>query len=362
MSDDKAKILIVDDEGFYIDVLVDLLKKDYKTVVAKDGEQALRRARATPPPDLMLLDVVMPGMNGYEVCRQLKEDPVTRDIPVVFLTIKSEVDDELRGFELGAADYIAKPMSPPIVVARVRTHLALSRARRTLAEQNRLLEAHERGPSGQTLSRAYDAALFALATLAETRDAAGGRHVRRIPRYLGALAERLRGHPRFAAELDAAAVDLLFRTAPLHDIGKAGVPDRILLKPGPLGPEEWQEMQRHARYGHDALLRAERELGAGPFLSTARAMALNHHERWDGSGYPQGLAGEAIPLAGRLMAPADVYDALTRRVCYRGPIPHERALEVIRQGAGSHFDPDVAAAFLALGDEIRRIATRYADD
>ncbi len=237
MPDIPAKILIVDDENFYIDVLLDLLGKDYKTVVAKNGEQALRRAAMPPHPDLILLDVLMPGMDGYEVCRRLKADPVTSDIPVIFLTVKSEVADELKGFELGAADYISKPMSPPIASTRVRTHLSLSQTRTALANQNRILEQQVQART-EELSHTQDVAIYRMASLAETRDSETGKHILRTQHYVERLARKLRTHSRFADFLDDTTINMLFRTAPLHDIGKVGVPDRILMKPGKLDPDE----------------------------------------------------------------------------------------------------------------------------
>jgi putative two-component system response regulator len=360
MGDDRAKILVVDDEKFYLDVVVDLLNGDYKVVVAMDGEQALRRAETDPVPDLILLDVMMPEMDGYQVCKRLKDDPVTQDIPVIFLTVKSEVADELKGFELGAVDYISKPMSPPIVKARVATHLALNRARRDLADQNRMLEVKVEERTAE-LSRTKDVAIYCMASLAETRDAETGKHILRTQNYIRILAQGLKEHPRFAAYLDDETIEMLYKTSPLHDIGKVGVPDQILLKPGKLTPDEWVEMKKHSIYGYEALLRAEEELGTTDFLRMAREIAYTHHEHWDGSGYPLGLKQDNIPISGRIMAIADVYDALISRRVYKEPYPHEQAVSVIREGAGSHFDPDMVDAFVELGDEFHRIATEYSD-
>ncbi len=361
MNDDKAKILVVDDEKFFIDVTVELLNGDYKVSVARDGEQALRRATTDPLPDLILLDIMMPDMDGYEVCKRLKENPVTCDIPVIFLTVKSEVADEVKGFELGAVDYILKPISPPIVKARVTTHLALNRARRQLADQNQLLEVKVRERT-EELSRTKDVAIYCMASLAETRDAETGKHILRTQNYVRILAQGLKNHPRFLDYLNDEIIEMLYKTSPLHDIGKVGVPDQILLKPGKLTPDEWVEMKKHTIYGHEALLRAEQELGTTDFLQMAREIAYTHHERWDGSGYPRGLKGDEIPVSGRLMAVADVYDALISRRVYKKPCPHKEAVETIRQASGSHFDPDVAEQFIALQKEFHRIATEHSDD
>jgi putative two-component system response regulator len=361
MSDDRAKILVVDDEKFYLDVVVELLNGEYKVAVAMDGEQALRRAETDPVPDLIMLDVMMPEMDGYEVCKRLKENPITHDIPVIFLTVKSEIEDELKGLELGAVDYISKPMSPPIVKARVTTHLALNRARRELSDQNWLLEVKV-GKRTAELSRTKDVSIYCMSSLAETRDAETGKHILRTQNYIRILAQGLKNHPRFSNYLNDAIIRMLYKTSPLHDIGKVGVPDQILLKPGALTPDEWIEMKRHTTYGHDALLRAEQELGTTDFVQMAREIALTHHERWDGSGYPHGLKGDDIPISGRLMAVADVYDALISHRVYKGPCSHEEAVATILEGAGSHFDPDIVDEFNARQEEFREIATRYSDN
>ncbi len=361
MDENKAKIVVVDDETLYIDILVDLLKDDYKTVVAKNGPQALKRILDEPLPDLVLLDVVMPDMDGYEVCRQLKQNPQTRHIPVIFLTVKSEVPDEVRGFELGAVDYITKPMSPPIVRARVKSHLSLHRAQQQLANHNELLEKKVQERT-EELNRTKDVAIFCMATLAETRDMETGKHILRTQNYIRLLAEHLKDHPRFCDYLQRdGTIEMLHKTSPLHDIGKVGVPDRILLKPGKLDADEWEQMKKHAQYGHDALLRAEQELGSTDFLQMAREIAYTHHERWDGSGYPRGLKGDQIPVSGRLMAIADVYDALISKRVYKEAFSHERAVAIVSESAGSHLDPDIVRAFLELQEEFREIANLYRD-
>jgi putative two-component system response regulator len=360
MSINNAKILVIDDEKFFLDVMVELLNEDYKVSVAMDGEQGLRRAQADSPPDLILLDILMPDKDGYEVCRELKKNPVTRDIPVIFLTVKSEVNDEVRGFELGAVDYILKPISPPIVKARVATHLALHRAQSQLAHQNQRLEVKVRERTAE-LSRTKDVAIYCMASLAETRDAETGKHILRTQNYVRTLAQGLRGHPRFREYLNEDIIEMLYKTSPLHDIGKVGVPDQILLKPGKLDPDEWEEMKMHTVYGHDSLLRAEQVLGTTDFLQMAREIAHTHHERWDGTGYPRGLKGDDIPISGRLMAVADVYDALISFRVYKKPISHEQAVATILQASGSHFDPDIVDQFSALQEEFQRIATEHAD-
>jgi putative two-component system response regulator len=360
MSDNKVKILVIDDEKFFLDVMVELLNGDYTVSVAMDGEQGLRRAQTDPPPDLILLDILMPDKDGYEVCRELKQNPVTQDIPVIFLTVKSEVNDEVKGFELGAVDYILKPISPPIVKARVATHLALHRAQSQLTHQNQLLEVKVKERTAE-LSRTKDVAIYCMASLAETRDAETGKHILRTQNYVRTLARGLRKHPRFRDYLDDEIIEMLYKTSPLHDIGKVGVPDQILLKPGKLDPDEWEEMKMHTVYGHDSLLRAEQVLGTTDFLQMAREIAHTHHERWDGTGYPRGLKGDDIPIPGRLMAVADVYDALISFRVYKKAISHEQAVQTIIQASGSHFDPDIVDQFIALQEEFRRIAIEHAD-
>lgn len=359
--DERPTVLIVDDVPANIAVANTVLKGTVRTRIASSGEKALVIASSDPPPDLVLLDVMMPEMDGYVVCQKLKSDPRTADIPVIFLTARSEARDEQKGFDLGAVDYITKPISPPILMARVRTHLALKEAHATLRRENQRLEKRVEERTRE-LSMLQDVTILAMASLAETRDNETGNHIRRTQNYVRELAQALQDHPRFSAYLTHERIGLLYKTAPLHDIGKVGIPDAILLKPGRLTDEEFAVMKRHAEYGRDAILAAERRLDAPqPFLQMAREIAYSHHEKWDGSGYPQGLAGEAIPLAARLMAVADVYDALISRRVYKPPFSHEKAMAVIAEGRGSHFDPDIVEAFLNSAQGMQAIAEHFAD-
>ena len=325
------------------------------------GERALKLAAAEPKPDLVLLDIMMPGMDGYEVCRRLKADAATHEIPVIFLTAKTQVEDESRGFEVGCVDYVTKPISPPIVLARVRTHLALKAAADFLRDKNAYLAAEVARRTKQ-ISIVQDVTIMAMASLAETRDQETGNHIRRTQHYVRLLALELRKQPKFAAVLDDATIELLFKSAPLHDIGKVGIPDAILLKPGKLTPEEFEVMKTHTKFGRDAIVAAEALLDEPvSFLEYAREIAYSHQEKWDGTGYPEGLAGERIPLSARLMAVADFYDALISRRVYKPSFPHDKAVEIIREGRGKHFDPDVVDGFLAIQEACRAIAARYAD-
>jgi len=357
----KPTVLIVDDTPENLTIMNALLKDLYRTQIATNGERALRIATAEPHPDLVLLDIMMPGMDGYEVCRRLKADPATRSIPVIFLTAQTEVADEQMGFDVGGADYITKPISPPIVLARVATQLAMKAAADFLRDRNAYL-ATEVDRRVREVQVVQDVTIMAMASLAETRDNETGNHIRRTQHYVRALALKARERPPFAALLDDATVDLLFKSAPLHDIGKVGIPDAILLKPGKLTAEEFDIMKTHTVLGSRTIDAADALLDMpSSFLRLAREITQSHQEKWDGSGYPDGLAGDSIPLSARLMAVADVYDALISARPYKAPFTHEQAVAIITEGRGRHFDPDLVDAFLDIHDEFRTIAGRFAD-
>ena len=357
----KPTILVVDDTPDNIDLLRAVLEDDYRTKIAVNGERALKIAAGSDQPDLILLDIMMPGMSGYDVCRALKADPATAGIPVIFVTAMSEVADEQLGLALGAVDYITKPISAPIVLARIRTQLAMKQMQDFLRDQNHYLET-EVERRVQEVAALQDVTIHAMASLAETRDSETGNHIRRTSHYLKALAEKVRGLPRFRDFLTDKNIELLFKTAPLHDIGKVGIPDHILLKPGRFEPHEMAVMKTHTTLGRDAILAAEHELGIEvDFLKYAKEIAYSHHEKWDGSGYPQGLAGEDIPISARLMALADVYDALISRRIYKQGMDHAQAVRIIVEGRGSHFDAEIVDAFLQIQDQFIAISHRYAD-
>lgn len=358
----KPTILLVDDSPDNIALLSAMLKDKYKVKIATNGVKALQIASVEPYPDLVLLDVMMPEMDGHEACRRLKASADTAEIPVIFLTSRVLPEDEELGLGLGAVDYIAKPISPPIVLARVATQLSLKRARQLLKNQNRHLERLVTERTRQ-LVQMQDALTLAMASLAETRDNETGNHIRRTQAYVKALAEHLRKHARFSAVLTEENIELLYKSAPLHDIGKVGVPDSILLKPDKLTVDEFEIMKLHTVYGRDAILAVERHLGgSNSFLTVAREIAYSHQEKWDGSGYPEGLAGDAIPVSARLMAVADVYDALISRRVYKPPFTHEEAVSMMKQERGRHFDPDVLDAFLQIEQKFRTIALQYRDE
>jgi putative two-component system response regulator len=357
----QPTILIVDDSPENLSVLGELLRDEYRVRAANSGPAALRLAALAPTPDLIVLDVMMPGMDGYEVLRRLRTEPATRDVPIIFATSLDAAEDEELGLKLGAVDYITKPLRPAVVLARLATHLELKRARDRLQVQNTGLEAEVARRLGENLL-IQDVSILALAHLAEIRDPETGNHLLRTKGYVRCLAERLRQHPRFAGELGDLAIELLVKSAPLHDIGKVGIPDHILLKPGKLSATEWEVMKTHAALGADAIEHAERDAERPvAFLSFAKQIARYHHERWDGTGYPEGLAGDDIPVAARLMALADVFDALISRRVYKEPFAPELARAMIVEQRARHFDPDVCDAFAGAFDEFCAIALRYAD-
>lgn len=377
-----ATLLVVDDTPENLSLMSGLLKDNYQVRVAINGDRALSIAMSESPPDLILLDIMMPEMDGYEVCRRLKANPATRDIPIIFLTARSSIEDEQKGLEMGAVDYITKPINPPIVLARVAAQLSLKASTDFLREKNEFLNEkndylreknaflrdkndfleHEVVRRTQEVTAIQDVTILVMASLAETRDAETGNHIRRTQHYVRALAIRLKPHPRFEGFLSDHNIDMLFKSAPLHDIGKVGIPDRILLKPGRFTVEEFEIMKTHTTLGRDAIAQAEASLGTRvEFLTMAKDIALFHQEKWDGSGYPAGLRGDAIPVSARLMAIADVYDALISRRVYKEPIAHEQAVHIIANGRGSHFDPDMVDGFIQIQGEFHAIALRYAD-
>lgn len=357
----RQTVLVVDDTPENLSLISQLLRGDYKVKLAPSGLHALQIAEARPPPDLILLDIMMPDMDGYEVMRRLQANPATRGLPVIFLTGVTGSDEERIGLDLGAVDYITKPISPSIVKARVRNHLQLKTARDILEDKNKFLDEEIRRRTRQIVV-IQDVTIRAMASLAETRDNETGDHIRRTQYYVKALALALKDHPRFRTFCTPSNVELLFKSAPLHDIGKVGIPDRILLKPGKLTEEEFEVMKTHTTIGRDAIEHAlanvDREDDA-TFLVMAKEIAYGHQEKWDGSGYPEGRTGEEIPISARLMAVADVYDALISRRVYKPAMSHEQAVQIIGEGRDRHFDPDIVDAFLDIQEEFRTIAARF---
>jgi putative two-component system response regulator len=357
----RATVLAVDDTPANLTLLSQLLGPHYRVQLAVSGTKALELAQRRPP-DIVLLDVMMPDLEGYEVCRRLKADPRTCDVPVIFLTALNGTEDEGRGFAAGGADFVAKPFTPATLLARVRTHLELKAWRDGLAARNAELQ-RELDARLQEVERLRDTTLFVMVALAEFRDEDTGNHVRRTQEYVRTLATWLVEAGLAPAGLDAAHIDALAKAAPLHDIGKVAIPDGVLLKPGALTAEEWVVMRTHTTQGADLLQRAAQRLGdrAGPMLHYAMQIARSHHEKWDGSGYPEGLAGDDIPVAARLMAVADVYDALISRRPYKEPMSHEAAMAWIEAQSGRHFDPRLVRALQAVQPQLQDIARTWRD-
>lgn len=357
----RKSILIVDDTPDNLTLMNNLLKELYQVRVANNGQRAIEIAASPAPPDLILLDIMMPEMDGYEVCRRLKSDLHTKEIPIIFLTAKASIQDEEKGLQTGAVDYITKPISPPIVLARVKTHLALKESADILRNQNVLLE-QEVAKRTAEIRAIQDVTILAMTSLAETRDTDTGNHIERTKYYVKALACKLRQNPHYSTYLTDSFIENLVKAAPLHDIGKVGIPDHILLKPGHLTPDEFDIMKQHTLIGKQAIEKAEQKLGLKlDFLKLAKEMIYCHQEKWDGTGYPEGLSQNAIPLSARLMALADVYDALTTRRVYKTAIPHEEAAAIIVREKGHHFDPDLVDAFEQIQAQFKEIAARYTD-
>ncbi|MBF0428576.1 MAG: response regulator [Magnetococcales bacterium] len=352
MSEDRvAKIFVVDDTETNIDILLDTLGETYDVSVALDGMTALEDIPDRQP-DLILLDVMMPEMDGYEVCRRLKRDPATQSIPIIFVTAKQETEDETFGLELGAVDYIIKPFSPAVVTARVRTHLQLAQARRELAAANEVLEEKVRLRTEQLhvknaeLEETRMEIIRRLGRAAEFKDNETGLHVIRMSHYSRLLSLK--------AGMEEKWSDTLLNAAPMHDVGKIGIPDVILLKPGRLTDEEWQVMRTHPEIGAGIIGHQSSEL-----LEMARVVALTHHEKWDGSGYPNRLAGEQIPIEGRIVAIADVFDALTTKRPYKAAWSVEQATDLLRNSAGTHFDPHLVPMFIDVLPQILAIREKW---
>jgi len=326
--DTRPRLLLVDDEPANLQVLRQVLHEDYRLLFARDGYKALELARAEAP-QLILLDVMMPGLSGLDVCRTLKAQEATAGIPVIFVTALADVQDETQGFEAGGVDYIGKPISPAIVRARVRTHLKLVRA--------------------EVLRQTRQQIVLTLGRASEYKDNETGWHVLRMSHYSRILA--------LAAGFDEGEAEDLMHAAPMHDVGKIGIPDAVLQKAGPLDEREWDIMRRHPLIGAEILGQHQSGL-----LSMARRIALAHHEKWDGSGYPEGLAGEAIPIEARIVAIADVFDALTSVRPYKEAWSVERATEHVREQAGKHFDPQLVALFLQELPKIVEVRERFLEE
>lgn len=356
----RRLVLAVDDSETNLKLLSIVLGKRGCTVrTAADGAEALRVAEAEPP-DLILLDVVMPGDDGFEVCRKLKQAPRLADIPVLFLSALDDVADKVHGFEAGGLDYVTKPFQPDEVVARVETHLKVRALQRELARHAQQLEERV-ARQVQEISSLQMATIFALAKLADARDEGTGRHLERVQTFSRIVAERLRQTARFGRQVDRVFVDAIFQASPLHDIGKVAIPDAILLSEGKLSPEQMEVMKTHATIGARTL---EAVRGISPknaFINMGIAIARSHHERWDGDGYPDGLAGGDIPLSARVVSLVDCYDALTSARSYKAPLPHAEAMAALEAARGKAFDPDLVDTFRDVADEVGALRAQLSD-
>jgi putative two-component system response regulator len=344
---ESKKILIVDDTPENIDVMKGILSPYYRIQVATNGRLAVKIAMSPAAPDLILMDIMMPEMDGYEACRLLKEDNHTRNIPILFVTAKSEIEDETKGFELGAEDYLIKPVSPPIVLARVKTHLAMHDQRKLLADQieTRTAQLHLRN---MELEETRIEVINQLGRAAEYRDNETGMHIIRMGRFARLLALK--------AGLSEPEAELIMNAAPMHDIGKIGIPDHILLKPGKLTDDEFDVIKGHPEIGYKIIGKQQSEI-----LNLGAEIACSHHEKWNGCGYPKGLKGEEIPIASRLAAICDVFDALTSVRPYKKAWSVDDALGLIAKESGAHFDPRLSQLFISLKSEIVKIIEQYQD-
>jgi putative two-component system response regulator len=357
----KATILIVDSESDNLVLMKEQLQGRYHAKLARTGADALRLARLAPRPDLILIDAALPEMDASAVLRELRGDFLSEGTAVIFLTAADDADAERRAFRDGATDVIARPITGEALKARVALHLELKALRAMQQDRDSQLDylVAERTREAVCMQ---DATIMAMATLAESRDTNTGNHLRRTQLFFTVLARELRFHSRFSGELTDASIALMSKAAPLHDIGKVAVPDAILMKPGRLTPDEFNLMKQHTVHGRDAIAGVEKTLGGtNPFLRYAREITYSHQEKWDGSGYPDGLRGEYIPLSARLMAVADVYDALISKRVYKPAFTHETAVELIRQSRGEHFDPDIVDAMLVVEEQFRAIAAEFPD-
>ena len=342
-----GNILVVDDVPANLTLLTGMLKeKGHRVRPVPSGKLALKAVEHEPP-DLILLDINMPEMDGFEVCRRLKQDRRFRDIPIIFISALTETLDKVKAFGIGGIDYVTKPFQFEEVEARVETHLKLHRYQAHLED---LVEEQVKEISDSQIST-----IFALSKLSESRDKETGKHLERVKIYCKMLAEKLSREKPYNSVIDAAFIHNIFNASPLHDIGKVASPDHILLKSGKLSPEEFDIMRKHSLVGATTMEAVRDMYRKNAFINMGISIARSHHERWNGTGYPDGLKGEEIPLAARIMAIADVYDALRSNRCYKGSFPRDRSREIIESGSGTKFDPVLVKAFLALEGEFDRV-------
>ncbi len=357
----KNRVLIVDDNDLNREILEELLAEEYELALARSGEECLELLPRFSP-DLVLLDIMMPGLDGYEVCRRIKSGPMGPFTQVILVSGKASAEERVRGYQFGADGYVVKPFDHEELLAKVHVHFRLRDSLKQLWTANEQIRSFNSDLERLVQERSSDLvatreiAIFALAKLAESRDPETGEHLHRMQQYCRILAEQLRQSGPYAARIDDAFVDTLHRTSPLHDIGKVGIPDAVLLKPGQLDREEFAVMKRHTTIGAEAIREAAAQATCGSFLAMAEDIARHHHERYDGLGYPDGLSGDEIPLAARIVAVADVYDALTSPRVYKPAFDPSVARSMIEAESGKQFDPLVVDAFRARHDDFLAIA------
>jgi len=348
-------ILIVDDIDINRLILREILSGEYDILEAEDGFQAIEMLFNGPiVPTAVLLDIMMPGMDGFEVLAMMKSNVRTERIPVLFITAADANTNESRGLQEGASDYISKPFNPDVVKARIKNNIQLKMYQdglEAMLEQKtaELVATHER-------------TLETLATIIEYRDLESGTHIRRTSELSKILVHAMLKTDAFYKQLVYKNYNTLIKAVALHDIGKIGIPDNILLKPGALTKEEFEVIKRHCEIGHQIIMTiAEGTVDDGNYLSFCKEICLSHHERWDGKGYPHGLAGENIPLSARILSVVDVYDALVNRRCYKPPLTHEDALQLLQNGAGTQFDPAIVAIVMTVAEQFRALEAELGD-
>jgi len=344
------RILIVDDCAVNVEILHELLRDDYEVAIARTGEECLEKLPQLCP-DLVLLDIMMPGIDGYETCRRIKTGPSGGFTHVILVSGKASTRERLQGYEAGADDYVVKPFNHDELLAKVRIQFRLRETTEQLWSANARIHKFNAELESLVQQRTAevvatrDVAIFALAKLADSRDPETGEHLERMRNYSRILADQLSREGPYVEQIDREFIDDIYRSSPLHDIGKVGIPDAILLKPGPLTRDEFETMKQHATIGAEALKHAVQQSACGSFLDMAIDIARHHHERYLGNGYPDGLAGDEIPLSARIVALADVYDALTTDRVYKPTLDPGVAKNMIQEETGQHFDPAVVDAF-----------------
>ncbi len=357
---ETANILIVDDTPANLELLSNILKmQGYKVRPAPSGQIAIQAAKNNPP-DIILLDIAMPHMSGFEVCKIIKEDNNLRDIPVIFISALSEAKEKVEAFASGGVDYVTKPFQFEEVLARVTMHLKLRRLQLEIENYNKKLEKTVEEQAREIIESQM-ATIFAIARLAESRDDDTGKHLDRIQVTCRAIAFNLGENPKYSTIITRSYADNLIHASPLHDIGKVAIPDKILLKPGRLTPEEFEIMKTHTTLGAETLDAVLKKYPGNIFIKMGIAIARHHHEKWDGTGYPDGISGTNIPLSARIMAVADVYDAVRSKRCYKSSLSHIETREIIVKGSGILFDPDIVKTFENIHEEISMIYERLPD-